>query len=169
MHILSPETVLDLLITLIFAESKSYSYFFSKNISIYAIFNDQCFNGTLTKDIVSFEPLGPGLCKSIEGHLNGQRYISEVPTPHVFPFLRQMSVVDPVTPSMTFFRANNVNKLIWHAMSPAPRTAFSNRDVCGHSQTKANFPFSCDSFQRSVANIHKLWRPVRIKSSYACS
>ena len=29
--------------------------FFSKNISVYAIFND-----TLTNDIVSFEQLGPG-------------------------------------------------------------------------------------------------------------
>ena len=35
--------------------------FFSKNISIYAIFNDQSFNNTLTKDIVSFEQLGPEL------------------------------------------------------------------------------------------------------------
>ena len=33
--------------------------FFSKNISIYAIFNDQSFNNTLTNNIVSFEQLGP--------------------------------------------------------------------------------------------------------------
>ena len=33
--------------------------FFSKNISVYAIFNDQRFNDTLTNDIVSFEQLGP--------------------------------------------------------------------------------------------------------------
>ena len=32
----------------------------SKNISVYAIFNDQSFNNTLTNDIVSFEQLGPG-------------------------------------------------------------------------------------------------------------
>ena len=38
---------------------KSYSYFFTKNISIYAIFNDQNFNDTLTNGIVSFEQLGP--------------------------------------------------------------------------------------------------------------
>ena len=37
---------------------KSYSYFFSKNIIIYAIFNDQSFNDRLTND-VSFEQLGP--------------------------------------------------------------------------------------------------------------
>ena len=36
---------------------KSSSHFFSKNISIYAIFNDQSFNDT--NDIVSFEQLGP--------------------------------------------------------------------------------------------------------------
>ena len=33
--------------------------FFSKNLSIYAILNDQSFNDTLTNDIVSFEQLGP--------------------------------------------------------------------------------------------------------------
>ena len=33
--------------------------FFSKNISVYAIFNDQSFNDTLTNDNVSFEQLGP--------------------------------------------------------------------------------------------------------------
>ena len=34
--------------------------FFSKNISIYAIFNDQNFNDTLlTNNIVNFEQLGP--------------------------------------------------------------------------------------------------------------
>ena len=41
-----------------FCKCKSYSHFFSKNISIYAIFNDQGFNNTLTNDIVSFEQLG---------------------------------------------------------------------------------------------------------------
>ena len=43
-----------------FANAKATHIFFSKNISIYAIFNDQNFNDTLTKDIVSFEQLGPG-------------------------------------------------------------------------------------------------------------
>ena len=40
----------------------------SKNISIYVIFNDQSFIDMLTKDIVSFEQLGPVvevLCPSI--------------------------------------------------------------------------------------------------------
>ena len=41
-----------------FCKCKSYSHFvLSKNISIYAIFNDQSFNDTLTYDIVSFEQL----------------------------------------------------------------------------------------------------------------
>ena len=39
--------------------AKATHIFFSKNISIYAIFNDQSFNDTLTNDIVSFEQLGP--------------------------------------------------------------------------------------------------------------
>ena len=44
-----------------FAKAKATHIFFSKNISIYAIFNDQSFNDTLTNDIVSFEQLGPVL------------------------------------------------------------------------------------------------------------
>ena len=35
------------------------TFFFSKNISVYAILNDQKFNDTLTNDIVSFEQVGP--------------------------------------------------------------------------------------------------------------
>ena len=34
--------------------------FFSKNISVYVIFNDHSFNDMLTNDIVNFEQLGPG-------------------------------------------------------------------------------------------------------------
>ena len=41
-----------------FCKCKSYSHFFSKNISVYAIFNDQSFNNTLTNDIVNFEQTG---------------------------------------------------------------------------------------------------------------
>ena len=33
--------------------------FFSKNVSVYAISDDQRFNDTLTNDLVSFEQLGP--------------------------------------------------------------------------------------------------------------
>ena len=35
--------------------------FFSKNISVYAIFDDQRFNDTLTNNIVSFEQLSPAM------------------------------------------------------------------------------------------------------------
>ena len=42
-----------------FANAKATQIFYGKNISIYAIFNDQSFNDTLTNDIVSFEQLGP--------------------------------------------------------------------------------------------------------------
>ena len=38
---------------------KLLTFFSAKNISVYAIFNDQSFNDTLT-DSVSFEQLGPG-------------------------------------------------------------------------------------------------------------
>ena len=43
-----------------FCNCKSYSHFFCKNISVYAIFKDQSFNDTLTNNIVSFEQLGSG-------------------------------------------------------------------------------------------------------------
>ena len=40
--------------------AKATHIFFSKNISIYAIFNGQSFNDMLPNDTVSFEELGPG-------------------------------------------------------------------------------------------------------------
>ena len=43
-----------------FCKCKIYSHFFSKNISIYAIFSGQSFNNMLTNNMVSFEQLGPG-------------------------------------------------------------------------------------------------------------
>ena len=44
-----------------FANTKATRIFFSKNIKVYAIFNDQSFNDIymLTNNIVSFEQLGP--------------------------------------------------------------------------------------------------------------
>ena len=42
-----------------FCKCKSYSHFFSKNISIYAIFNNQSFNDLCTNNIVSFEKPSP--------------------------------------------------------------------------------------------------------------
>ena len=44
---------------LAFANAKATHIFFSKIISVYAIFNDQSFNDTLTNSIISFEQLGP--------------------------------------------------------------------------------------------------------------
>ena len=49
-----------------FCKCKSYSHYFSKNISIYAIFDDQRFNDTLTNNIVSFELLGPDTPTDVE-------------------------------------------------------------------------------------------------------
>ena len=43
-----------------FSFAKATHIFFSKNISVYAIFSDRSFNDTLTNDIVSFEQLCPG-------------------------------------------------------------------------------------------------------------
>ena len=44
-----------------FCKCKSYTHFFSKNISVYAIFNYQNFNDTFANGIISFEQLGPAL------------------------------------------------------------------------------------------------------------
>ena len=46
-----------------FANAKATHFFFSKNISIYAIFNDKSFNDTLTNNILSFEQLGQDCIK----------------------------------------------------------------------------------------------------------
>ena len=44
---------------------KLLAFFFSaKILRVYAIFDDQSFNDTLTNDIVSFEQLGPGFFSS---------------------------------------------------------------------------------------------------------
>ena len=43
-----------------FANTKA-THILAKKISLYATFNDQSFNDTLTNDIVSFEQLDPGL------------------------------------------------------------------------------------------------------------
>ena len=58
---------------------KGYSHFFSKNISIHAILNDQSFNDTLANDTVSFEQLGPDLLR-IEASLHGL-YLYQQPDP----------------------------------------------------------------------------------------
>ena len=62
----------------------SYSHFFSKNISIYAIFNDQNFNDMLTNDIVSFEQLcGPSVSSNLwnGGNLGQQTQTILIYTP----------------------------------------------------------------------------------------
>ena len=59
--------MLNVLVSTIFTDSFaeknvssfSYSHFFSKTITLYAIFNVQSFNYMLTNNIVSFEHLDP--------------------------------------------------------------------------------------------------------------
>ena len=48
-----------------------HRFFCWKNISVYAIFNDQSFNNKLTNDIFSFEQLGPEVFR----HLNSLPYL----------------------------------------------------------------------------------------------
>ena len=50
--------------------AKATHIFFSKNISLFTIINDQNFNDMLTNDIVSFEQLGPGLLHPFQYYLS---------------------------------------------------------------------------------------------------
>ena len=57
------------------------SSFFSKNISVYTIFNDQSFNDMLTNDIFSFEQLGPDhqcLCLIHKSRSMGLAFVVDV-------------------------------------------------------------------------------------------
>ena len=56
---------------------KLLTFFQQKYISVYAIFNDQIFNDTLTNNIVSFEQLGPDLHSEASDQ-----------SPHSFPFIQ---------------------------------------------------------------------------------
>ena len=42
-----------------FANAKATHMFFSKNMSMYDVFNDQRLNSMLTNNILNFEQLGP--------------------------------------------------------------------------------------------------------------
>ena len=54
------------MLTVLVSTISNSQVFFSKNIGLYAIFNDQSFNDTLTNDIISFEQLGP---ESYKNHI----------------------------------------------------------------------------------------------------
>ena len=56
-----------------FANAKATHIFFRKNIRVYAIFNDQSFNDTLTNDIVSFQQLSHGQLKFTEHRIDSIR------------------------------------------------------------------------------------------------
>ena len=56
------------------AFAKATHIFFSKNISIYPIFNDQSFNDMLTNNIISFEQLGPESHFSLPPVLNFEQF-----------------------------------------------------------------------------------------------
>ena len=57
-----------------FANAKATHIFFSKHISIYAIFNDQNFNGMFTNNIISFEQLDPDFYQICKGIIIGTRH-----------------------------------------------------------------------------------------------
>ena len=48
----------------IWANAKATHIFFSKNISVNALFIDESFNHMLTNDIICFEQLSPGVFSS---------------------------------------------------------------------------------------------------------
>ena len=57
-----------------FCKCKSYSHFFSKNVSVYAIFIDQSFNDTLSNNIVSLGQLDPGILNLSQALLSHVAY-----------------------------------------------------------------------------------------------
>ena len=58
-----------------FANAKVTQIFFRKNISVYAIFDEQSFNDILTNDIFSFEQQGP-VVQSVVSLMSSLRVIS---------------------------------------------------------------------------------------------
>ena len=68
-----------------FANAKATHNFFSKNIIVYAIFNDQSFNNMLTNDIINFEQLGPDTHSYLE--LWATIFTLNVGTPRFLPYL----------------------------------------------------------------------------------
>ena len=63
------------------ANAKAAHIFVSKNNSVYAVFYDQSFNDTLTKDIVSFEQLGPEYSATSSKTVWSQSQIEPLPKP----------------------------------------------------------------------------------------
>ena len=60
-----------------FANAKASHIFSAKILAyVYAIFDDQNFNDTLTNDIVSFEQLGPGFSVTLFLHSNMNIWIT---------------------------------------------------------------------------------------------
>ena len=65
---------------------KLLTFFFSENISTYAIFNYQSCNDTLTNNIFSFEQLGPDLYQtaaSLEEFDLGLNYLLSIVCPNI--------------------------------------------------------------------------------------
>ena len=74
-----------------FANVKATHIFFSKNISLYAIFNDQNFNDTLIQDIFSFEQLGPSCHFSIFNMWWGENAITYTSWIHTYMILTPLN------------------------------------------------------------------------------
>ena len=72
----------------VFLQMQKLLTFFSKNICVYAIFNDQRYNDTLTYEIVSFEQLGPEKHKRCHGGKSVTRKYSPLNSARsgAFPF-----------------------------------------------------------------------------------
>ena len=73
-----------------FANAKVTHIFFSKNISIYAIFNDQSFNDTLTNDI--FSPLASSLPLWLT--VSGSNYTYLIKTNFHVPYVGYVRAVE---------------------------------------------------------------------------
>ena len=101
---------------------KSYSHFFSKNISIHPVFNDQRFNDTLTNDSISFEHLGPGWyferawdeSKSVH-FVHARRHLFPWRCPNISSYRKWLHLVDfpPFLTWETSFQTSYLQSCAW--------------------------------------------------------
>ena len=99
-----------------FANAKPTHIFFSKNISVYAIFNDQSFNDILTNDIVSFEQLDPGKQRLSERCLKGSNYVVDLIPYHTCTKIEQVHFIIGIKHD---FSCINIRQVPWKVLKTA--------------------------------------------------
>ena len=131
-----------------FPNAKATHIFFSKNISIYAIFYDQSFNDTLTNDVVSFEQLGPELLYTVVMTLLTQGPVSKM-------FWKDWSLVK----QGTYTR----KEVIWETRYSDPHSRLLMKPIC---PTLASWPWKLDNKAVFSFMCSLLWRIILYMISF---